>query len=605
MLSLTACLKKYPDLQPIDYFVARDISRQYPMRSSADSDVFFHVLLALSYALRNGHSCLDLRFVAEAHWWQRESDNDNPGYTFPDYKSIGALLGSLPISKNDDALIVFDAPRLYLRRYWQFEMALAGQIQQRLQCESANVEIDKAQDVLQTLFPPNSQQNDIDWQQVAVANALDKSLSIIVGGPGTGKTTTVTKLLVALVALAEHAPHITLAAPTGKAAQRLSESIMGAKARLQSSLSKQWLDAIPAEASTLHRLLGVIPNSYEYRHHQGNPLMLDVLVVDEVSMVDLPMMVRLFRALPPQARVIMLGDSDQLPSVAAGSVLADLAPFAYTAFSNENIQAINQRMPLELSPSAEPLDYCTRLTVSHRFASGGGIGLLAQAIIQGEAAASWNALSDSPDSLALCSPEQTVEDWLKPLVKRYYAPIFRCERVEDAFAQLEQFRILAAMRVGEQGVESLNLLVESRLRELGLMHGDHTFYHGRPIMVTENHYGLGLFNGDTGLVWRYQGRLMAAFPTPEGTRWLLTARLPKVMTVYAMTIHKTQGSEFGHVALVLPDNDHDLLTRELIYTGVTRAKQQCSVWSSELVWRAAVERRVERWSGLREALVGS
>jgi exodeoxyribonuclease V alpha subunit len=396
-----------------------------------------------------------------------------------------------------------------------------------------------------------------------------------------------------------------MAAPTGKAAQRLKESVIAAKASLaqQGSVSAETLEAIPETASTLHRLLGVIRGSNGFRHHQGNPLELDLLLLDEVSMIDLPLMARLVRALPPQARLIMLGDADQLPSVAAGSVLADLAPLPHPGYSVANTQHLKALTGVELPAVDAAMDHLCVLEKSHRFSGGGGIGTLAKQVIGGAAEASWQALVQGTEQTHRVTGEG-FQAWLAGLAEEYYRPVLQAQGIEQAFTALARFRFLAATRVGPLGIEQLNSEIEGALRKRGAITGSGPFYPGRPVMVTENHYELGLFNGDIGLVWPHaSGRLQAAFEDAEQRlRWFTLGRLPAVETVFAMTIHKTQGSEFDHVALVLPDQETPLLSRELVYTGITRARQQLTVWADEPVWRAGVERRIQRYSGLAARL---
>lgn len=559
-------------------------------------DWLFHSLVGVSQALQQGHACLQLSHWAGRFEWRAEDDPDS-GYRFPELDDWRDKLSALPIGPNDNAPVVFDLDRLYLRRYWRFETELAAALGSRL---NAPVEADlkTAKQVLTDLFGTSDTTN---WQQVAAANALLNRFSVIAGGPGTGKTFTVTRLLALLAATATDLPVIKLAAPTGKAAQRLGESIRAAKGDLLGPVDMLTLDAIPETASTLHRLLGVIPNQLDFRHHQRNLLELDILVVDEVSMVDLPLMTRLFRALPEHARVIFLGDADQLPSVAAGSVLADLAERPHPGYSKARKTQLKQLgIPLEKALEKTKngsADYLSTLYNSRRFGPNSGIGQLARQVIDGQSDASLATLKGEHEDVQWLGNDNLyaqIDAW----TRTWYQPIAQADTLTEAFDRLFQFRLLCPTRVGPRGVEALNERIERQLNP-----NREPAYRGQPIMVTENHYGVGLYNGDIGLLWPDDnGQLLAWFPEGDSHRPIAPGRLPKHETVYAMTIHKTQGSEFERVAMVLPETPSAMLTRELIYTGLTRAKQALVVFGGEGVWLEGVRMRVERHSGLKERL---
>ena len=361
------------------------------------------------------------------------------------------------------------------------------------------------------------------------------------------------------------------------------------------------LDKIPTQGQTIHRLLGVIPNQVNFRHNRENPLKIDVLLIDEVSMVDLPMMARVFRALPAHCKVILLGDANQLPSVAAGSVLADLTPHKEAKYSNANALFLSKLTGFERLPKSEKhsQDYLTYLTFSRRFDGESGVGHLAKAVIKGDSQVSWSLLNDNKkgqQSNLTLLPQGQLEKLIAQAVVQYQK-VMKAEDIEKAFDELNEYRILAAMRKGLYGVEQLNEQVESKLDNRG-----HTIFHGKPIMITTNDYNLGLFNGDIGLIWRNDSdQLMVYFEDGVGGyKQFIPARLPAFEPVYAMTIHKTQGSEFKHVAIVLPDNnDSQFLTRELLYTGITRAKIKVSVLAQRNIWNQAVEAQVNRFSGIK------
>lgn len=606
-------------IEAIDYYLAVKLNHLY--NRSDDCDILFHVLLALSESQRNGHSCLAIESIANKTLWHSSSimaltvnnelnEQNKPGYCFPSADELNSLLNdfrtpeqtSTP-DKLTNNLIVLEFEQLYLRRYWLFERQLADMLVNKL---SENISSDQQliAGIMSQLFNHNTlTDTEVDWQKVAVANALNKSFSIIAGGPGTGKTYTVTKLLAGLLML-DPTLNVEMVAPTGKAAQRLSESIVKATQNFkqQGLITDEVLEAIPKTAATIHRLLGVIKNSPNFRHDKQRPLTADVLLIDEVSMVDLPMMTRIFRATKPDCRLILLGDADQLPSVAIGSVLADLAPYQTSQYSAFNSAYIDKTCALRLpSFCKQPsVDYLTYLTKSRRFKTGGGIGLLAENVIKGKGQQAWQLLAKSGNCELTLVDNTPLGEYIKQLTENHYRAMFNAESVEQAFQILDKFRILVPTRNGETGLENLNLLVEQQLQKQNLIPKKQPLYHGRPIMISQNHYGVNLFNGDIGILFKdKQQRLMAYFPEGDGYRAVSISRLPKFDTVYAMTIHKTQGSEFDHVALILPEKGAErILSRELIYTGITRAKQHLQVFSNQPTFVSGVQQKVSRASGL-------
>ncbi|WP_448549401.1 exodeoxyribonuclease V subunit alpha [Thalassotalea fusca] len=633
------------DITPIDYFFAKHTSMhivgsQSQLESNntisqAEFSELFHLLMVLHCTNRAGDICVSIEQFANKVFGF-ESDEQGvivkQGYRFSELAAIlKLLLDDLAINQWEFPVLIANN-KLYLRRYYQFEQEVRLFVEERtneaVALDKANVK--KLASIVQMLFPNSNQQSsqdtEIDWQKVAVANALNKRFVVIAGGPGTGKTYTVTKLLAALVALhneqtAEHEQlhidkrrslKIALTAPTGKAAQRLSESISNAVVGFKGQIDESVLSAIPRQAQTIHRLLGVIPEQLNFKHNKDNPLSIDVLLVDEVSMVDLPLMARLTRALPSHCRVIFLGDADQLPSVGAGCVLEDLAPRPHPGFSIENNKLIKQICEVQgalfKGKGKVFTDHLTFLLHSRRFDGQGGIGRLAKAVIEGKSEESWQLLldSNSPDSdchikeqLRLLPTERKV--WLAAHVKQFYSPIMQCDSVTSAFEQLAKYRILCATRVGQCGVDSLNDEVESLLQMQGVIPYRQALYLGKPIMISQNDYHLGLFNGDIGLIWPNENnQLMAVFERDDGDLyWVLPSRLPKYETVYAMTIHKTQGSEFNHSVIVLPEQANNrLLSRELLYTGITRGKTKVSVHASKQVWQQTVVNQIKRMSGL-------
>ncbi|MEL7614455.1 exodeoxyribonuclease V subunit alpha [Vreelandella titanicae] len=676
-----------------------------------------------SHQLGRGHVCLDIAATLEAPDFALslppEGDDLNDPPPLPSH-----VLATLTLSEWQAALhhptLISDGPgntplvvsysgntsKLYLRRYWQFEQTLHQEIAARL----ASAELDKTggrelqlakgddshpqilKSALDALFPAT---NTLDWQKTACALAARSPFAIITGGPGTGKTTTVVRLLALLqtLQLAEpnaHPLRIRLAAPTGKAAARLNESIAGQVkdlplSGLESLLGEQPAASssnaidIPTEVTTLHRLLGARADTRHFRHNAANPLALDVLVVDEASMVDIEMMTALLSALPASAKLVLLGDKDQLASVEAGAVLGDLCRRAdaahYTPTTAQWLAELTDHPLPEtlIDPEGQPLDQAiTMLRVSHRFTETSGIGQLAQAINQPlsealrerdkhqavhgvlnngyadlhhlvlkpdaqneDSALERLVITGSPQRFPNAGEGRTNfkgEPIAPPTGYQYYLNTLASERpdtslafeengdVYDAWAKqvlsaYSRFQLLCALRKGPWGVEGLNLRIAKTLRREKLLFGnDNTlekgWFEGRPVLVTQNDYGLKLMNGDIGITMAVpdprtpsKSLLRVAFPTSDAENpihWVLPSRLHAVETVFAMTVHKSQGSEFQHTALLLPQTPNPILTRELVYTGITRARDWLTLIEAKRgILNDAVTREVMRVSGMR------
>ncbi len=524
--------------------------------------------------------------------------------------------------------LVLSGARLYLRRFWQCQQLVDLGIQQRLQpCRTQLPAELKAQ--ITQLFANTDQQP--DWQKVACVLALRARFSIITGGPGTGKTTTLTKLLAILVQLLQaeapeaHRLNILLAAPTGKAAARVSESINKAIADLK--VAEDIKALMPTKASTLHRLLGTRSNTRQFNHHRHNPLVADIVIVDEASMIDLEMMAALLDALPEKATMILLGDKDQLASVEAGSVLGDLCQGAIEVAYDADTKAWLKDYAQEDFVAVKALTHnqaINQQTVilqhSYRFNKDSGIGNLAAVVNAGDVVKAQQILEDpqftdlhpklpvAVKSLPITANAESADELLKHLVLAnwgeksytvaelcqgygYYRSIIKQRPKSDEAAVInawakqvlkafDTFQVLCALRKGQWGVEGLNERIQQWL--LKDTKAD-LWYEARPVMITNNDYTLDLMNGDIGIALKdHTDKLRVVFPANDkehvdGLHWVSPLRLPHVETAYAMTVHKSQGSEFNHVALVLPDTMSRVLTRELIYTGITRAKENFSL----------------------------
>lgn len=518
------------------------------------------------------------------------------------------LLASEAVSDGERPTpIVLCGDRLYLNRMWRNELTVARFFNEANQV----VDVDEAllAQTLDALFPAS---DEIDWQKVAAAVALTRRISVISGGPGTGKTTTVARLLAALIQTTRQPRcRIRLAAPTGKAAARLTESLGEALRRLP--LTDEQKTLLPTEASTLHRLLGAQPGSQRMRYHAGNPLHLDVLVVDEASMIDLPMMARLIDALPEHGRVIFLGDRDQLASVEAGAVLGDICAWVnagYTAGRAAQLERLTGHpVPAGESDVAGALrDSLCLLQKSYRFGSHSGIGSLARAVNNGDRHGVRATLRQAFEDIVL-HPLSTTEEYEAMLEQsqagygRYLQLLRERAEPEALIAAFGEFQLLCALRDGPYGVSGVNEQLEQMLnRRRAITLPRHSrWYEGRPVMISRNDSALGLFNGDIGIALERGEGLRVWFPMPDGSiKSVQPSRLPEHDTAWAMTVHKSQGSEFDHAALILPAKIVPLVTRELVYTAITRAKQRLSIYADEQVLTQSIVARTERRSGLAD-----
>ena len=523
-----------------------------------------------------------------------------------------------------DQPLVLDGDRLYLRRYWRDEMLVARAVRERA-TRKRQVDAEAVRGWLDMLFATQRSADGPDWQKLACAIALRGSVAIITGGPGTGKTYTVARLLALLFATAPEAgsQRIALAAPTGKAAARLKQSIDKALNELAdkvgSTLPLRELTLRMGAARTLHSLLGARPDTRAFAHHRGNPLDVDVLIVDEASMVHLEMMASLLDALPPSATLILLGDKDQLASVEAGAVLGDLCHNAgaggYTdATCDYVLAASGEELPDEFLGDAGALAQQTvMLRHSRRF--GGPIGRLALAVNAGDAVRAEAVLragepgvrwiENAQQQQVLQLAQSGYGSYLDVLNTGHKAGLNTNheEWVRQVLQRFESFRILCAVRDGEWGVAGLNDAVARRLAQAGLLRPNGEWYVGRPVMVTRNDYATNVYNGDIGLTLpdpARPGALRVYFLEGDTVRSVLATRLRNVETAFAMTVHKSQGSEFRHTVLALPRERGAVLTRELVYTGITRASEMFTLVSPPgAVLLEAIAQRTHRTSGLR------
>ena len=507
-------------------------------------------------------------------------------------------------------LILDDGNRLYLYRYWDYENRITQSISRRAGKEIP-VDFGRLQDSMDRLFPEQDPSLP-DLQKTAALVAALKPLCVITGGPGTGKTFTVAKILAMLLEQPAEKPlRIFLCAPTGKAAARLGQSIQEAKYKL--NCKPEILDAVGSETFTIHRMLQPVNGSPYFRYNGKNPLPADVIVVDEASMVDLALMSKLMEAAPETARIILLGDKDQLASVEAGSVLGDICDEqGLDVFSAPFVKSLHALGRSDFTPPAGHAsnpglsDCIVRLRKTFRFAADSGIGALCEAVNRGQAERVVDLLENPPDeSIGLSNAGSSFFPSLEKRMIEGYGPMIAAQDPLEALKEINRFKVLCAVRSGPCGVQGVNRLAENALERCGLIRAGNGWYRGRPILITRNDYASGLYNGDLGIVFSKtpESELLAYFTDGSGgLRGFTQARLPEHETAFAMTVHKSQGSEFDSVVLILPETDTALLTRELVYTGVTRARRSVRIGSGRAVLSAAISRSMHRASGLRDAL---
>lgn len=539
-------------------------------RISGTSDGHLELAIALaSQAVRRGHACVDLE---KPIWpWPSELPLPKPEELLQRVRvadSVGRPGGPAK------PLILMEDRWLYLRRYWRYEENLAQLLAER-RIPSGNHLTEGLSAIVAQIFGHFTGSDlEADEQAQAVLKAATQRLCLLTGGPGTGKTTSVVRLLAVLLT-AQPELRIALAAPTGKAALRIQDAITTARERLP--VPPEIAKAIPTNASTLHRLLGYQNGRVSFQYHRENPLPYDVVVVDEASMIDLPLAAKLLDAMSPEARLVLVGDREQLPSVEVGAVFSDLC-------------AEECRLPR------------ARLRLNHRFQADSGIGALAEAIRAADLSQVAHVLADETTSqlsrLELPSASRLRESLLHEL-EPVLAALRNSDEPETVFEALSSRRVLCALRHGPYGSEAINHAIENALHS-GARWG---WRAGQPILITENDYSLELFNGDAGVILPRNGRLFACFRGPAGEyRYLPPDRLPAHEPAYALTVHKSQGSEFSQIHLILPPGDSPILTRELLYTAVTRAKEAVHIHGSMDVLAAALSRPLGRMTGLRHQL---
>ncbi len=585
---------------------------------------------AVSLKLAEGHTCLNI---------QRFNNGINETVLLnPDLKpiEIETLRKSPFVTELKDEIqpFILNDGNLYLQRYFSYESEIINKVEQMIALEGDDSIYNEAtllkhKEFILDLFSDHkiykefSEEENINWQLVAAITAMLSNFSIITGGPGTGKTTAVAKLLAMLYTI-KPTIKIALAAPTGKAAARMRESLMAAvirgeddKGRLIRELNSDMRSFDKLNASTLHRLLGYKFGTHYFKHDVNNPLDYDVVIVDESSMIGASMMAKLLQAIKPTSKLIMLGDKDQLASVEAGSIFGDICltqkglmneisierSKVVNTFIADKSASLSNHYLLNNAISNVLQQHIIELKKSWRFKSTEGIGEFSHAVINGSLSDELLAkpIPEEGQYVKVCNDYAAVE--LNDLMDQYKAYIQEID-IAVALSKMNNVRFLCTVRSGKYGVPHYNQLISSYLADQGVLKPTSSFYQNQPIMIIQNNKEHNLFNGDVGLIRKdtVTDKYMAYFEDGEselGYRAISTTYLSEYTTVFAMTIHKSQGSEFNHVGIVLPNDENTpLLTRELIYTAITRAKDRAIIFSSNEVLKSGASKQVERASGI-------
>lgn len=581
-----------------------------------DHELWIAAALA-SQAVQQQHVCLDLNLTAN-----RKIDLNAKGPKKLQCPRLEEWVSSL---KNSEAvgspgeyrpLIMDSANRLYLYRYWQYEKQVADFVISRIGCPTDKVDQEKLRQGIHRLFTKKNNR-ETDWQAVAGLSAMRHRFVMITGGPGTGKTSTVVKILVLLL---EHYKdlRVAVAAQAGIAAARLQESIRSIKNQIDCPSSIR--DILPTEATTIHRLLGASKGATRYPFNKDHPLPYDIVVVDEASMIDLPLMAKLVEALSKQTRLILLGDVDQLSSVGSGTVLSQLCDKTAGAFFSKEfidhaseVLGVTTELKTIGATNVTLPDLVVTLNQSYRFKEGSGIDKFSREVNQGNAQPALAILLDRQlvDITWKEVPnKKMLKDYLETVILEKGANYLKATSIEEKWKLFNQFQILCTHSKGIGGVETVNRLAENILKQAGLIRPRSYWYQGQPILITQNDHQLKVFNGDIGLVFsarddtrNREDVLQAFFPLGDGQfRSIPLRQLPNHQTAYAITVHRSQGSEFDRILLVLPTYSSPLLTRELIYTAVTRARKEAEIVGTQSILQEAIEQQVNRQSGLRDAL---
>lgn len=587
--------------------VLNDVHQQFAEYFTSES--LKPYLYLLSKKMSEGHICINMNEI--------NNDDLDGLYTFP--KKLIENEELVSDGTKIKPFILYNH-RLYLQRYFNYETIILNRIKDFLKNEKENENENENRlreqiTLIKKLFPNlnSTAGKNINWQLVALLNAVINQFTIITGGPGTGKTTTVAKILAILFSIKPDLK-VALAAPTGKAASRMADSLKTISSNADSferDSTKNKFEML--EPSTIHRLLGYKPGSIYFKHNKQNPLNYDVVIIDESSMIDVALFAKLLDAIGDETKLILLGDKDQLASVEAGSLFGDLcqAREKLNVFSKERIDFINSFIegPDEklnqacIAKSAHPLfEHIIELRKSHRFSDLKGIGKFSKAIIQNNENMLKDFFKNEDDQVLIDT--QYSDKIFNDFIAGYVAFI-KEKNILIALQKLNNLKVLCAIRESGQGLYAINIKIEKYLQQKKLIKVTGEFYENRPIMISNNNYELGLFNGDVGIVRHDEnGELKVFFEEKSELKSFLPAFISNAETVYAMTIHKSQGSEFDKVLIVLPaKEDIQIVTRELLYTAVTRAKNKVIIQGNELIILQAANSFVKRGSGIVQRFI--
>ncbi len=619
---LRQILSDAPQFSNLDIHFANFIANL----SETDSPFVPLAAALVSSKTGEGNVCLNLKEYADRNLPDEPDQRSNEYLTCPSFAQWTDLLLQSKVvgrDKRNTPLVLHHGGRLYLRRYWEYQNTITGFIQERAAAPAPDTDYTRLAKDIRKIFPSQSSDK-TDWQKIGAMMAVTRLFLVVSGGPGTGKTSTVAKMLALLNTYlgSQKKLRLALAAPTGKAAYRLQEAITSTE------LLPDEMELPPA--TTLHRLLGAIQHSPYFRHNSENHLAADVVIIDEASMVDLPLMAKLMQAVPLSARLILLGDRHQLASVQPGSVLGDICPpenlNCYSDFFNRQIfetsgevLAASTEYPPK-KPVANLQDSFVELLDNYRFSDDSTIAKLSKAVKEGDGDGAIDLLLSDRTGQVTWSEIPTPTELEKKLQSwsgfPRYVSMLHTLNPDKCFAVLDNHRILCGLRRGPNGMQRINgvlaHLLASRYdpsKKKYLLHRNpDSFLAGQPVMVTRNDYSLQLYNGDVGIILPDPKRdesLRVFFKEESGTMKNIGLELlPAHEPVFAMTVHKSQGSEFDRVLLILQDQDSPLLTRELLYTAITRAREQIEIWGCKNIFCKAVKRQITRTSGLKEALWG-
>ncbi len=588
--------------------------------ASSDKSELVIASLLVSYFTSRGHLCIDIPFLADKYLADISEDfyNISEQIKLPHKERwLNELIASRVVgSENDYKPLILDRQgRLYLYKYYKYERYLADSIKSRILSKPEDIDHELLKKGLARYFSYDPKKP--DWQCIAAIAAVRNMFTIISGGPGTGKTTTIVNILALLIEQyleRDIKPVIALAAPTGKAAGRMKESIM--ERVEEKNFPSEIKEIIPIETFTIHRLLQPVKDYPYFRYNRDNLLPCNILVVDESSMVDIALISRLYQAVPPEAKIIMLGDRDQLSSVEAGAVFADLCSAGkrggYSIAFTENVETLTG-IKLSSHRAAEKekgmSDMLIELEDNYRFGSESGIGKICEAVKRGSHEEALDILKSGKYSdIKLVIPQYSENFYslLGETIARGYKDYFDSADANRTLKELASFKILCALRRGFFGVYEINSLVENIFHRKGAINRAAGWYNMRPVMISRNDYRNNLFNGDMGVAMGTEkNNAMYVYFLKEGKelKKISTAFLPEHETAYAITVHKSQGSEFGKVLLILPDRMYPLLTRELLYTAISRARDNVEIWASEKVLVEMIKNPTTRMSGLKDLLI--